>query len=152
MTDREKQIEEMARVIEYCAHKDCESCKQQGNFRCSAYNHALDLYNAGYRKMDEVTLKLDLGDRTPEEIKQIAEQFKSVVSDKPIMAIPTSKEVEELCKKAMCEELKSLQRVFNGRAKEYTNWDGNKVQAVTLDWINADIDETIADIINGESE
>ena len=33
------------------------------------------IYNAGYRKMDEVTLKLDLGDRTPEEIKQIAEMF-----------------------------------------------------------------------------
>lgn len=31
--------------------------------------------NNGYRKMDEVTLKLDLGDRTPEEIERIAKMF-----------------------------------------------------------------------------
>lgn len=51
--DKQKRIEEMARVIEFCVHKDCESCKRQGNYRCGAYNKAVDLYNADYGNLKE---------------------------------------------------------------------------------------------------
>lgn len=62
MTDREKQIEEIYDIIgEF----------DEGN----EYSMATAIYDAGYRKLGEATLKLDLGDRSAEEIKQIAEVF-----------------------------------------------------------------------------
>lgn len=68
--NREQQIEEMANDL-----KDCyETSDIYGN-NPDYQETAINLYDLGYRKMDEVTLKLDLGDRTPEEIKQIAEMF-----------------------------------------------------------------------------
>lgn len=73
MTDKEKQIEEMAEML--------ENAKLQARGTVGSLNngfgmwYATALYNAGYRKMDEVTLRLDLGDRSTEEIKQIAEAF-----------------------------------------------------------------------------
>lgn len=71
MTDREK-IYELSEAI-------CRGCKTRHD--CNTENCAMSeivaeyLFNVGYRKMDEVTLRLDLGDRTAEEIKQIAEAF-----------------------------------------------------------------------------
>ena len=47
MTDK-KEIEKMARVIDPCSHKDCTSCEARGNWRCSAYSKAQDLYKNGY--------------------------------------------------------------------------------------------------------
>lgn len=51
---------------------------------------AKELAEQGYRKMEEVTLKLDLGDRTPEEIKQITEQLREAMSTTPIPVISLS--------------------------------------------------------------
>lgn len=66
MTDREKQIEAIANDL---------SIFEKTLFRSGTLAIAETLYNAGYRKMDEVTLRLYLGDRSAEEIKQIAEAF-----------------------------------------------------------------------------
>ena len=41
------------------------------------------------------------------------------------------------------EILKWLKLLYSERQKEYTNWDGNKISAVTTEWLNSDI-ETIA--------
>lgn len=41
------------------------------------------------------------------------------------------------------EILKWLKFLYVERQKEYTNWDGNKINAVATEWLNADI-ETIA--------
>lgn len=41
------------------------------------------------------------------------------------------------------EILKWLKLLYSGRQKEYTNWDGNKISAVTTEQLNTDI-ETIA--------
>ena len=71
MTDREKQIEEMAMSIAECNGTTCENCA----LKCSKYIICEILHDKGYRKMDEITLKLDLGDRSAEEIQQIAEMF-----------------------------------------------------------------------------
>lgn len=65
MTDREKQISEMSKIIS----------EMYSVYDTTAEDIAQGLFEKGYRKMDEVTLKLDLGDRTAEEIKQIAEAF-----------------------------------------------------------------------------
>lgn len=74
MTDREKQIEEMAMSIAECNETTCENCA----LKCSKYITCEILHDNGYRKMDEITLKLDLGDRSAEEIQQIAEAFNKV--------------------------------------------------------------------------
>ena len=38
------------------------------------------------------------------------------------------------------EILKWLKLLYSERQKEYTNWDGNKISAVTTEWLNADIE------------
>lgn len=87
MTDREKQIEEMATIINTtdCSSESFDylinSLSEKKSFKGIDTQKFIDrkkataLYNAGYRKMDELTLKLDLGDRSAEEIQQIAEAF-----------------------------------------------------------------------------
>lgn len=87
MNDREKQIEEMTidiapLIASQITLKKCTYLLQENQDKYNGMGWDADfkkiaemLYDAGYRKMDEVTLKLDLGDRTPEEIKQIAEMF-----------------------------------------------------------------------------
>ena len=54
---RDKQIEEMAKLLE----KDCGRCfncdallKTPLGIACTDYYHAMQLYNAGYRKQSEV--------------------------------------------------------------------------------------------------
>ena len=91
MTDREKQIEEIYDIIgEF----------DEGN----ELSMATALYNAGYRKMDEVTLKLDLGDRSAEEIQQIAEMFnKAMANEKPLVTISSNE--EEIAKRVAKEIL-----------------------------------------------
>lgn len=50
MTDKQQQIEEMAKVL--CGITNaCKDCKINGN--CFAYNSAEALYNARYRKVGE---------------------------------------------------------------------------------------------------
>ena len=80
MDDKEKQIENMARLL--CK---CDSCDKEDDFvkyhgcTCDDYvencMRAKTLYDHNYRKMDEVTLRIDLGDRTPEQINEIMEKF-----------------------------------------------------------------------------
>ena len=41
------------------------------------------------------------------------------------------------------EILKWLKLLYSERQKEYTNWDGKKINAITTEWLNSDI-ETIA--------
>ncbi len=83
--DKEKEIEEMARVIEYCAHKDCESCRKQGNYRCSAYNKATDLRNAGYGNVKQA-------------VKEFAEKLKEVFNSKhwAVFANAANKDIDNL--------------------------------------------------------
>lgn len=89
MTDREKQIEEMAMSIAECNGTTCENCA----LKCSKYIICEILHDKGYRKMDEITLKLDLGDRSAEEIQQIAEMFnKAVENEQTLVAVPSDKE------------------------------------------------------------
>lgn len=38
------------------------------------------------------------------------------------------------------EILKELKFLYVERQKEYTNWDGNKINAVATVWLNADIE------------
>ncbi len=50
--DREKEIQEIATVDSVCAKAEaaCKKCAK----KCVHYYRAIDLYNAGYRKADEV--------------------------------------------------------------------------------------------------
>lgn len=50
--DKAKEIREIATVDSVCAKAEaaCENCVQ----KCVHYYRAIDLYNAGYRKADEV--------------------------------------------------------------------------------------------------
>lgn len=41
------------------------------------------------------------------------------------------------------EILTWLKLLYSERQKEYTNWDGKKINAITTEWLNSDI-ETIA--------
>ncbi len=56
----------------------------------------------------------------------------------------------EVCKET-AGKFAELKTVWEQRAKEYTDWAGNKVKAVTLDWLFADIDETCKEITEGKS-
>lgn len=99
MTDREKQIEEMTRLIcdfrynleEFSTCAECQEAKQDKFFKdkfiCPMMKKATALYNAGYRKMDEITLKLDLGDRSAEEIQKIAEAFEKAMETEQTLCV-----------------------------------------------------------------
>ena len=63
--DKQKQIEEMARVISVnCG--ECYTCKYQGDINCVDFLSAEELYNAGYRKIPENAVVL-----TREEYKTL---------------------------------------------------------------------------------
>lgn len=89
MTDKEKQIEEMAQILCTKRNPICDNCVIKIK-ECDCYDKANALYNAGYRKMDEVTLRLDLGDCSAEEIKQIAEAFNSDIKKQVAKEILTA--------------------------------------------------------------
>lgn len=99
--DKEKEIEELAIEMAKinCKSEGCDDCDCAYEYgtkadSCEEYLHyyeiAKRLYGAGYRKTEEVTLKLDLGDRTPEEIEKIAKQFSMAMSTTPIPVISLS--------------------------------------------------------------
>lgn len=52
---------------------------------------------------------------------------------------------DEVRKETAKEILKRLKFIYKARAKEYTNWDTNKVKAVTLEWLNLDIEDFAED-------
>lgn len=49
----------------------------------------------------------------------------------------TEKRIRQETAKEILKELKFL---YAERQKEYTNWDDNKINAVTTEWLNADIE------------
>ena len=120
MTERDSQIEEIAKKLRAYAYdlrlNDTDDCRRVAEFVVETLN---------YRKMDEVTLKLDLGDRTPEEIKQIAEMFNGEIKKQ------VAKEIFETIEEKLC--------VFTteGKSEEYN--DGY-CQALS------DIDERIQEV------
>lgn len=68
---KDKQIEEMARIIcKLTARRgDCEKCgfKKQYSMLCSKFDDATDLYNAGYRKQEWISVE----ERLPEEGQRV---------------------------------------------------------------------------------
>lgn len=111
MTDREKQIEEMTEIIkaDYKEWLDITGCLPKGTsyyYEClgGAGDCAKKLYDNGYRKMDEITLKLDLGDRSAEEIQQIAEAF----ANEPTTAILAPSNESEIRKQVAKDILQTL--------------------------------------------
>lgn len=80
--DKEKQIEELRTKLRAYAYdlnlNDNDDCRRVAEFIVETLH---------YRKTEEVTLKLDLGDRTPEEIKQIAEHFSKAMSETPVVSL-----------------------------------------------------------------
>lgn len=94
MTDREKQIEEMTEIIkaDYKEWLDITGCLPKGTsyyYEClgGARDCAKKLYDNSYRKMDEATLKLDLGNRSAEEIQQIVEALNKANEEKIIKKV-----------------------------------------------------------------
>lgn len=99
MTDREKQIEEMSLSMLKWAKLNQKCCDTKGAYSLGEY-----LINMNYRKMDEIALKLDLGDRSAEEIQQIAEMFnKAMANEKPLVTISSNE--EEIAKRVAKEIL-----------------------------------------------
>ena len=104
MTDREKQIIEMTKII---------FDNYAGGLYAKCDKSANALYNAGYRKMDEVTLKLDLGDRSAEEIRQIAEAF----ANEPTTAILVPSNESEIRKQVAKEILGEIRKNLNANGQ-----------------------------------
>lgn len=80
MSSREKQIEALQNILIENGIFNNLICRQDYANPDALINDlcletAQVIYNNNYRKMDEITLKLDLGDRSAEEIQQIAEAF-----------------------------------------------------------------------------
>ncbi len=92
MNDKQKQIEEMANDIIDNAVLD-DICANYGNdtFFADCHTVAERLYDLDYRKQKEVIMQIDLGDCTPELIKEITEQFNKAVAT-PLVPIPKSEE------------------------------------------------------------
>lgn len=119
MIDREKQIEEMATIINTtdCSSESFDylinSLSEKKSFKGIDTQKFIDrkkataLYNAGYRKMDEITLKLDLGDRSAEEIEQIAEAFNKAVENEQTLVTVSNNE-EEIAKRVAKEIYKRV--------------------------------------------
>ncbi len=102
MTDRERQIAEMAKEV-LSIKVQCKGQECNKHIPCTTC-YAEHLYNAGYRKMDEVTLKLDLGDRSAEEIQQIVEAF----ANEPTTAILAPSNESEIRKQVAKDILQTL--------------------------------------------
>lgn len=61
MTDKEKQIEEMARAI--CPNSkewSCKACNWGAKPNCDAYKNAEKMYNTGYRKIPDGSVVLSI--------------------------------------------------------------------------------------------
>lgn len=95
-------VDELAKQI--CRDCDSDWCRNRTTYCKRAERQAMRLYNAGYRKMDEVTLKLDLGDRSAEEILQIAEAF----ANEPTTAILVPSNESEIRKQVAKEILQAI--------------------------------------------
>lgn len=104
MEDREKQIKEMSEIIkaDYKEWLDITGCLPQGTtyyYEClgGGEDCAKKLYDAGFRKMDEVTLRIDLGDRSPEEINEIMGKFSKAAETSSCVAVPNNDKETPQC-------------------------------------------------------
>lgn len=118
MTDREKQIEEITTIIDSVLGSSptlvLQSRVNGGKYKSIKNSEiAVELYNANYRKMDEITLKLDLGDRSAEEIQQIAEMFEN----EPTTAILVPSNESEIRKQVAKEILQEFWRIKRGQTE-----------------------------------
>ena len=97
MTEREKQIEELQNILISNGIFNNLVCRQDYAYPDALINDlcletAETLYNANYRKMDETVIRIELKDKTPEEIKVIAEQFSTAFGRLPIPTLTYSNE------------------------------------------------------------
>lgn len=124
MTDREKQIEEITAIIDSVLGSSptlvLQSRVNGGKYKSIKNSEiAEELYNAGYRKMDEITLKLDLGDRSAEEIQQIAEAF----ANEPTTAILVPSNESVIRKQVAKEILQELANIMNAKCDDINSDD-----------------------------
>ena len=108
--DKEKEIALLADILcEQCSRTDLVGTHSKclPNAKCHTWNIAERVINAGYRKMDEVTLKLDLGDRTPEEIKRITEQLSKALNEAHLVISLSDNEIRKQAVTAFAERLKN---------------------------------------------
>lgn len=104
-------VDELAKQI--CRDCDSDWCRNRTTYCKHAERRAMRLYNAGYRKMSNITLRLDLGDRSAEEIQQIAEAFnKAMASEQPLVTVPSNE--EEITKRVAKEILQELDSRYWG--------------------------------------
>lgn len=127
MADREKQIEEQVNIwvlkkiirkelSDYFCPKDCalnRQCEACAELQGISQRVAEVIHNAGYRKMDEITLKLDLGDRSAEEIQQIAEAF----ANEPTTAILVPSNESEIRKQVAKDILQEFWHIERGQTE-----------------------------------
>ena len=111
MTDREKQTADLQNILIDNGIFNNLVCRQDYAYPDALINDlcfetAQVVINNGYRKMDEVTLKLDLGDRSAEEIKQIAEAFNKAMANEQTLAVPSNE--EEIAKRVAKEIYKRV--------------------------------------------
>lgn len=122
MTDREKQIEEMAKEV-LSIKVQCKGQECNKHIPCTTC-YAEHLYNAGYRKMDDTIVVLEPADITPEELARImAEAHISAIS---LPDVPEIIDIEATCReniKQVFEELNNYpyleRRQIRDFAKKY---------------------------------
>lgn len=127
--DRVKQIEEMSYSVCNMDNKpkNCADCVWKNT--CNPYLSAEQYYNAGYRKMEEVTLKLDLGDRTHEEIERITEQLSEAMSKTPPVVSLTDNEIR---KQTVMEFAEKLKEEINNKRISVRGYKAEDYTEVTL--------------------
>ena len=82
MRDRKKQIEEMAKTLNYLCKGGCTECYSKE--LCGTYRKAESLYNAGYRKQSYVI------DAFVERLKEMPIKY-----GLPLLGLSTKTEIED---------------------------------------------------------
>lgn len=103
MNDKEKQIEEMAKVVSVnCG--ECYTCEFNTMPNCIDYLVANELYNAGYRKIDKGSVVL-----TEEEYEalRLIEKYHIKSCGKNSVVL-TTEELEEIRKQAVKELIQAI--------------------------------------------
>ena len=147
--NREKQIEEMAKVIEnginICAKKPCEDCVFCGADDCMCQNLVIakELHTAGYRKSTEVARDaLYLINELTEENERLKKRLKAtnymITPDERIEMIPTVESVRADTVREMQERLK-------------VRFKGGKCNLYTVYNIQRYIDQIAEEILEGKN-
>ena len=101
--DREKQIEEMAKITcsRYCRNKEKKCANvQECDMKCLHHQRCEALYNAGYRKQSEVV---------DEFVKRLKEE--PIKLSLPLFGLSTKDEIEEHFNDIMLEVRDAINRV-----------------------------------------